>query len=104
MPPQKYTDARKEGNRKWDTANRDRVSIAMPKGKKDDIKAAAAAVEAIAGLSKKVSTNDEIAQVATISANGDTEIGAIISVTPVSCSKRPRFSGGIVSILLATTR
>lgn len=42
-------------------------------------KAAAAAVEAIAGLSKKVSTNDEIAQVATISANGDTEIGAIIA-------------------------
>lgn len=44
MPPQKYTDARKEGNRKWDAANLDRVSIAMPKGKKDDIKAAAAAV------------------------------------------------------------
>ena len=44
MPPQKYTDARKEGNRKWDTANLDRVSIAMPKGKKNDIKAAAAAV------------------------------------------------------------
>ncbi|MGN1325112.1 MAG: chaperonin GroEL [Candidatus Spyradenecus sp.] len=42
-------------------------------------KAAAAAVEAIAALSKKVSTNDEIAQVATISANGDTEIGAIIA-------------------------
>lgn len=43
MPPQKYTDARKEGNRKWDAANLDRVSIAMPKGKKDDIKVAAAA-------------------------------------------------------------
>ncbi|MGN0890667.1 MAG: chaperonin GroEL, partial [Candidatus Spyradenecus sp.] len=42
-------------------------------------KAAAAAVEAIAALSKKVSTNDEIAQVATISANGDTEIGTIIA-------------------------
>ena len=40
---QKYTEARKEGNRKWDAANLDRVSIAMPKGKKDDIKAAAAA-------------------------------------------------------------
>ena len=44
MPPQKYTDARKEGNRKWDAANLDRVSIALQKGKKDDIKAAAAAV------------------------------------------------------------
>ena len=40
---QKYTEARKEGNRKWDSENLDRVSIAMPKGKKDDIKAAAAA-------------------------------------------------------------
>ena len=40
---QKYTEARKEGNRKWDAANLDRISIAMPKGKKDDIKAAAEA-------------------------------------------------------------
>lgn len=44
MPPQKYTEARKEGNRKWDAANLDRVSIAMAKGKKDNIKAAASAV------------------------------------------------------------
>lgn len=43
MPSQKYTDARKEGNKRWDAANLDRVSIAMPKGKKDDVKAAAAA-------------------------------------------------------------
>ncbi len=42
-------------------------------------KAAAAAVAAIAKLSKKVSTSDEVAQVATISANGDAEIGAIIA-------------------------
>lgn len=40
---QKYTEARKEGNRKWDAANLDRVSIAMARGKKDEIKAAAAA-------------------------------------------------------------
>ena len=44
MPPRKYTEAKREGNRKWDTANLDRVSIAMPKGKKDSIKEAAAAV------------------------------------------------------------
>lgn len=36
---QKYTDARKEGNRRWDAANLDRLSIALPKGKKDEIKA-----------------------------------------------------------------
>lgn len=40
---QKYTEARKTGNRKWDAANLDRVSIAMPKGKKDEIKLAAVA-------------------------------------------------------------
>lgn len=43
MPPQKYTEARKEGNRKWDAANLDRISIAMAKGKKDEVKAAASA-------------------------------------------------------------
>ena len=41
--PQKYTEARRDGNRRWDTANLDRLSLAMPKGKKDVIKAAAAA-------------------------------------------------------------
>lgn len=35
----KYTDAKKEGNRRWDAANLDRVSVAMPKGKKEVIKA-----------------------------------------------------------------
>lgn len=37
--PQKYTEARKQGNKKWDTANLDRVSLVMPKGRKDIIKA-----------------------------------------------------------------
>ena len=36
---QKYTEARKEGNRRWDAANLDRLSIAVPKGQKDAIKA-----------------------------------------------------------------
>ena len=42
-------------------------------------KATAAVVEAIAKLSKKVKSADEIAQVATLSANGDAEIGKMIS-------------------------
>ena len=42
-------------------------------------KATAAVVEAIAKQSKKVKTADEIAQVATLSANGDEEIGKMIS-------------------------
>lgn len=41
---QKYTEARKEGNKRWDEKNLDRVSIAMPKGKKDVIKLAATSV------------------------------------------------------------
>ena len=44
MPePQKYTEARKRGNRQWDAANLDRISIAVPKGQKDVIKAHAEA-------------------------------------------------------------
>ena len=42
-------------------------------------KATAAVTGSIAKLSKKVKSADEIAQVATISANGDTEIGKMIS-------------------------
>lgn len=34
----KYTEARKDGNRRWDAANLDRLSIALPKGSKDEIK------------------------------------------------------------------
>jgi chaperonin GroEL len=42
-------------------------------------RAVAAIVEAVKARSKKVQTNDEIAQVATISANGEREIGEIIA-------------------------
>ena len=35
----KYTDARKDSNRKWDANNLDRMSIAVPKGMRDIIKA-----------------------------------------------------------------
>lgn len=36
---QKYTEARRDGNRRWDANNLDRLSIAVPKGKRDIIKA-----------------------------------------------------------------
>src|SRR5260370_12964451 len=42
-------------------------------------KAVAKVVEEIKSSSKKVTTNQEIAQVGSISANGDTEIGAMIA-------------------------
>lgn len=38
---QKYTEARKEGNRRWDAANLDRLSIALPKGTKEQLQLAA---------------------------------------------------------------
>ena len=34
----KYTEAQKQSARKWDAANLDRISIAVPKGHKEDIK------------------------------------------------------------------
>ena len=43
MAPQKYTEARKRGNQKWDAENLDRLSIAAPKGYRDTLKARAAA-------------------------------------------------------------
>src|ERR1700678_1499695 len=42
-------------------------------------KAVARVVEEIKATSKKVTTNDEIAQVGTISANGDSDVGAMIA-------------------------
>ena len=39
----KHTEAQKKSAQKWDAANLDRVSVAMPKGKKDIIKAHAEA-------------------------------------------------------------
>ena len=40
---QKYTEARKNGNRRWDAEHLDRISIALPKGKRDVVKNHAAA-------------------------------------------------------------
>lgn len=34
-----YTEARKNANKNWDSKNLDRISIALPKGSKDAIKA-----------------------------------------------------------------
>lgn len=39
----KYTEAQKQSARKWDAANLDRISIAVPKGQKEVIKAHAEA-------------------------------------------------------------
>ena len=40
--PMPVSDAQRQSAQKWDAANLDRISVALPKGKKDEIKAAAA--------------------------------------------------------------
>lgn len=39
MTQRKYTEAQKKSAQKWDAANLDRISVALPKGSKDKIKA-----------------------------------------------------------------
>ena len=41
--PRKYTEAQKQSAKKWDSANLDRLSVALPKGTKERIQAHAAA-------------------------------------------------------------
>jgi chaperonin GroEL len=56
------------------------VAGANPMGLKRGIdKATQAVVEGLVGLSKRIKDKEEIMQVATISANGDTEIGSMIA-------------------------
>ena len=43
MTESKYSEAQKKSARKWDAANLDRVSVAMPRGRKDAIRERAAA-------------------------------------------------------------
>lgn len=42
MSHSKYTEKKRESNRKWDAANLDRMSIAAPQGSKERWKEAAA--------------------------------------------------------------
>ena len=61
----KYTEAQKKSAQKWDTANLDRVSVAMPKGKKDIIKAhAEARSESVNGFIDEAIERDESAPAA----------------------------------------
>jgi len=51
---QKYTEKKKESNRRWDEKNLDRISIAVPKGNREKIKAHAAAQgETVNGFIKR---------------------------------------------------
>ena len=38
-PKQPYSEAKKRANQKWDSANLDRISVVIPKGEKEIIKA-----------------------------------------------------------------
>ena len=51
---QKYSEAQKQSAKKWDAANLDRLSIALPKGHRDTIKAhAEARSESVNGFIKR---------------------------------------------------
>lgn len=51
MAERKYSEAQKKASKKWDAANLDRMSLAVPKGTKDAIKAhAAGAGESVNGF------------------------------------------------------
>lgn len=51
---QKYTEKKKESNRRWDEKNLDRISIAVPKGNREKIKAHAASQgETVNGFIKR---------------------------------------------------
>ena len=51
---QKYTEKKKESNRRWDEKNLDRISIAVSKGNREKIKAHAAAQgETVNGFIKR---------------------------------------------------
>ncbi len=60
----KYTEAQKRSAKKWDSANLDRISIAIPKGHKEVIKAAAAAAGEsmnqyiITAVNERIGSND----------------------------------------------
>lgn len=50
-----YTEAKKEGNRKWDAANLDRISVAIPKGRKAELQVMAKRLElSVNGLINKL--------------------------------------------------
>lgn len=52
--PVRYTEAQKQSAKKWDAANLDRLSLALPKGDKERIKAHAAAQgESVNGFIKR---------------------------------------------------
>ena len=44
MSEQRYAEAKKVANRKWDRANLDRISVAFPAGAKEKIKSRAEAM------------------------------------------------------------
>lgn len=57
------SEAKKKSNAKWDSANLDRLSIALPKGTKAQIKAAAESQGKTVNLFIKDAINDALARV-----------------------------------------
>lgn len=76
------SEAQKKANQKWDSANLDRLSLAMPKGAKEAVKAFAAAHgESVNGFINRA-INEAMTGTQNISHDGDKNAGAIL--TPVA--------------------
>ena len=75
MPKRRYTEGVKQSNRNWDAANLDRISVAVPKGQKDIIKAhAEARGESVDGfINRAISETMERDNAAPGAASGPTE-------------------------------
>lgn len=73
------SEAQKKANQKWDSANLDRLSLAMPKGAKEAVKAFAAAHgESVNGFINRA-INETMTGAQNIAPDGDKNAGAILT-------------------------
>ena len=76
------SEAQKKANQKWDSANLDRLSLAIPKGAKETVKAFAAAHgESVNGFINRA-INETMTGAQNIAPSGDKNAGAIL--TPIA--------------------
>lgn len=73
------SEAQKKANQKWDSANLDRLSLAMPKGAKEAVKAFATAHgESVNGFINRA-INEAMTGTQNIASDGDKNAGAILT-------------------------
>ena len=76
----KYTEAQKKSAKKWDAVNLDRLSIALPKGSREAIKAHAATLGESANAFIKRAIDNQIAQDSSGTAPESTAGAGVVSL------------------------